>query len=49
MPGHYGHTQVTVQSLRVIRVDKERGLLLVKGGVPGGNGFRVLVRSAVKK
>ena len=49
MPGRYGHTQVTVQSLKVVRIDAERGLMLVKGAVPGAQGFRVLVSRAVKK
>ena len=49
MPGRYGHTKITVQSLKVVRIDTERGLLLVKGPVPGANGFRVLVSRAVKK
>lgn len=49
MPGHYGHTQVSVQNLKVVQLDKERGLLLVKGAVPGANGFSLVVRRAVKK
>src|SRR5246127_2589734 len=38
MPGHYGHVTRTVQMLKVIRVDPARGLLLVKGAVPGADG-----------
>lgn len=49
MPGRYGNTQVTVQSLKVVRVDKERSFMLVKGAVPGPQGARVLVSRAVKK
>lgn len=49
MPGRYGHTQVSVQNLRVVRIDQEHGLLLVKGAVPGANGFSLVVRRAVKK
>lgn len=49
MPGQYGHTRISVQNLKVIRVDKERGLLIVKGAVPGANGFQVVVQPAVKK
>ncbi len=49
MAGHYGHERVTVQNLEVFGVDPERGLILVKGAVPGPNGGWVLVRDAVKK
>jgi large subunit ribosomal protein L3 len=35
LPGHMGNAQVSVKNLRVIRIDQERGLLLVKGAVPG--------------
>jgi len=48
MTGHLGDEQVTVQSLEVVRVDKERNLLLVKGAVPGATGGKVVVRPAVK-
>ncbi len=43
MPGHYGHTRVTVKQLRVIKVDPERHLLLVSGAVPGPKGSLVMV------
>src|ERR1700746_483658 len=48
MPGHYGHVTRTVQMLKVIRVDPARGLLLVKGAVPGADGGHIIVRPAVK-
>jgi large subunit ribosomal protein L3 len=48
MPGHMGHEQVTVQNVRVIRVDLENGLLLVHGSVPGPRSGVVTIRSAVK-
>ena len=48
MPGHMGAERVTVQNLRVLRVDTERNLLFVKGGVPGPNGGLLEVRTAVK-
>lgn len=48
MSGHLGAVQATVQSLEVVRVDAERGLLLVKGAVPGHDGGDVVVRPAVK-
>jgi len=48
MPGHMGSERVTVQNLRVVKVDAERGLLFVKGGLPGANGGLLEVRQAVK-
>ncbi|MDR2173884.1 MAG: 50S ribosomal protein L3 [Burkholderiales bacterium] len=48
MAGHYGGEQRTVQTLSVVRVDAERGLLLVKGAVPGSEGGHIVVRPAVK-
>jgi large subunit ribosomal protein L3 len=48
MAGRMGSERVTVQSLTVHAVDTERGLLLIKGAVPGSRGGLVLVRSAAK-
>jgi len=48
MAGHMGSVRSTVQNLEVVRVDAERGLLLVKGAVPGAKGGQVMVRLAVK-
>ncbi len=48
MAGHMGAVNRTVQNLEVVRVDAARGLLLVKGAVPGAKGGRVVVRAAVK-
>ena len=48
MSGHMGHEQVTTLNLVVVEADAERGLLLVKGAVPGPNGGVVIVRNAVK-
>jgi len=48
MAGQYGNTTRTVQTLPVVRVDKERGLLLVKGCVPGADGGHIVVRVAAK-
>jgi large subunit ribosomal protein L3 len=48
MAGRMGGERVTIQNLEVAAVDAERGLLLIKGAVPGSNGTVVLVRSAVK-
>ncbi|WP_188901527.1 50S ribosomal protein L3 [Caldovatus sediminis] len=49
MAGHLGAERVTTQNLEVAQVDAERGLLLVKGTVPGAAGGFVLVRDAVKR
>ena len=48
MAGHYGTETVTTQNLTIVRVDAERGLILVKGAVPGHDGTYVNVRDAVK-
>ncbi len=48
MAGHLGAERVTVQSLEIVRVDAERGLVLVKGAVPGSNEGWVEIRDAVK-
>jgi large subunit ribosomal protein L3 len=49
MAGHYGAARITVQNLEVVRTDAERGLILVKGAIPGHEGAFVEVRDAVKK
>ena len=49
MAGHMGAARVTTQNLEIVATDVERGLLLVKGAVPGSKGGWVLVRDAVKK
>ena len=48
MAGHMGSEQSTTQNLEIIRVDAERGLLLVKGAVPGATGGDLIVKPAVK-
>ena len=48
MAGHLGAVKRTVQGLEVVRVDLERGLLLIKGAVPGSKGGNVMVRPSVK-
>ncbi len=49
MHGHYGTDRVTTQNLEVAKVDVERGLIMVKGAVPGHKGGWVMVRDAVKR
>jgi large subunit ribosomal protein L3 len=48
MAGHMGQTRITTQNLEVVSTDEERGLILVKGAVPGSKGAWILVRDAVK-
>ncbi|MES2917463.1 MAG: 50S ribosomal protein L3 [Pseudomonadota bacterium] len=48
MAGHMGDERVTVQGLEVVSVDVEKGVLLVKGAVPGATGNDVIVRPSVK-
>ena len=48
MPGQYGHENVTIQNLTIVRVDAERNLLFVKGAVPGPNNSIVAVKASVK-
>jgi len=49
MAGHLGSERVTTLSLEVVATDAERGVLMVKGSVPGSEGGWVLVRDAVKR
>jgi large subunit ribosomal protein L3 len=49
MHGHYGDENITTQNVEVARVDVERGLIMVRGAVPGSKGGWVMVRDAVKK
>ncbi|MEM1222058.1 MAG: 50S ribosomal protein L3 [Verrucomicrobiota bacterium] len=48
MPGHMGDAQRTVQNLKIIKIDTEKNLILIKGSVPGSRGSFVTVRTAVK-
>ena len=49
MAGHMGNERVTVQNLKVVAVDSNRGLIMVKGGVPGSENAWVRITDAVKK
>lgn len=49
MAGHMGATQVTTQNLKIVKTDAERGLLMIKGAVPGAKGGWVLINDASKK
>ncbi len=49
MAGHMGAVRVTTQNLQVVRTDADRGLIMVKGAVPGSKGGWVTINDAVKK
>jgi len=49
MAGHMGAARITTQNLEVVRTDADRGLIMVKGAVPGSKGGWVTVKDAVKK
>ena len=48
MAGHMGQTRITTQNLEVVSTDEDRGLILVKGAVPGSKGSWIVVRDAIK-
>jgi len=48
MPGQMGNKRVTTHNLRVVRVDTERNVLLIRGAVPGPKGGDLIIRPAVK-
>lgn len=49
MAGHLGNVRCTVQTLQIVKIDKERNLLLIKGAIPGAPGNCVTIKPAVKK
>lgn len=48
MPGHMGNVNVTVQNLEVVRVDPEKNLILIRGGIPGPRKGLVMIKDSVK-
>jgi large subunit ribosomal protein L3 len=48
MPGQFGNSRVTIQSLTVARIDADKNLIYIKGGLPGPNGGYLIVRKAIK-
>ena len=49
MAGHMGCTQVTIQNLKIFAVDKEQGLIMIQGSIPGHKGAYVTIKDAIKK
>ncbi|MEH6546452.1 MAG: 50S ribosomal protein L3, partial [Sneathiella sp.] len=49
MAGHMGAVRVTTQNLRIVQTDVERGVVLVRGAVPGSKGSWVFIADAIKK
>jgi large subunit ribosomal protein L3 len=48
LPGHMGVDTITIQNLKIVRVDLDNNLLIVSGGIPGAKNSYVVIRSAVK-
>ena len=48
MPGQYGAARCTVRNQKIVRIDAENNLLLVRGGIPGPNGGFVVVKKSNK-
>ena len=48
LPGHMGVERVTIQNLAVVRVDAEKNIILIKGGVPGPKGGLLIVKNTIK-
>ncbi|MBL7084675.1 MAG: 50S ribosomal protein L3 [Candidatus Omnitrophica bacterium] len=49
LPGHMGNQRVTVQNLKVVKIDKDNNLLIVKGSVPGHNNCYLIINKSKKK
>lgn len=49
MAGHMGDANVTVEGLKILKIDPRRNLLVVKGAIPGANGGVVYIRKAMKR
>lgn len=49
MPGRMGNERVTVQGLKIVKIDKDKNLLMVKGAVPGVNKGYLIVKKSIKK
>ena len=49
MSGHMGNVRKTIQNLKIIRIDGENKLILVKGSIPGPSGSTILIKPSIKK
>ena len=49
MAGHLGAERVTIQNLKVVQIDADKGLIFLRGAVPGHKSANVLIRDAIKK
>ena len=49
MPGQMGNEKKTMQNLKLVKIDKDKGVLLVKGSIPGKNNGDVLIKQSIKK
>ncbi|MFO0726153.1 MAG: 50S ribosomal protein L3 [Myxococcota bacterium] len=49
MCGHMGDEQVTVQNLKIVKIDLEKNVVLIEGAVPGGDNSLIIVRQSIKK
>jgi large subunit ribosomal protein L3 len=49
LPGHMGNETITIQNLKIVKVDAERNVILVSGSIPGPRNSYVSVKSAIKK
>lgn len=49
MAGHMGNRRVTIQNLKIVYIDTIKGILAVKGAIPGKKGSRIIIRDAIKK
>ena len=48
MPGHMGHERITIQNLKIMRIDADKNLLFVKGSVPGPKNSLIFIKNSVK-
>jgi large subunit ribosomal protein L3 len=49
MPGHMGNQRVTIQNLKVLKVDEKNNLIAIKGAIPGHRNSKLSIRKAIKK
>lgn len=48
LPGHLGVEKVTIQNLTIIKVDAEKNIILIRGGLPGPKGGLLIIKNTVK-